>query len=172
VFLFLLLSTLLGVALLGAIGLAALSRFRRRSYRRVWWVLASITLVIGMLWLDSTIRPGFDDGPFVGEKCATIPGRQPDQVFAIPLGRLEVFDAIEPHVAPIVLRRRNDTRVAWCISATGGRSTSVRSVRFSRARLSVFGFVVDGRVDWTYGAEHTRWLFWWTGGLRSYWYSW
>lgn len=169
---FLFLSCLLGVALLGAIGLATLSRLRRRSYRRAWWVLGSISLVVGVLWLDSTMFPPLADGPFVGDQCTSIPTRPPDQVFKVAPGRLEVFDVSESQVVPIILRRRADGHVAWCIAATGGRNTSVRRIRFSRARPWVFGFVVDGKVDWTYGEEHTRWLFWWNGSVRSYWFSW
>jgi hypothetical protein len=169
---FLFLSSLLGVALLSAIGLATLSRLRRRSYRRAWWVLGSITLVVGVLWLDSTMLPFSDDGPFVGEQCTSIPNRPPDQIFEATPGRLESFDASGSQVVPIVLRRRADGYVVWCIASTGGPGTTVRRVRFSRARPWVFGFVVDGKVDWTYGVEHTRWLFWWTGALRSYWFSW
>jgi hypothetical protein len=169
---FFFLSSLLGVALLSAIGLATLSRLRRRSYRRAWWILGSITLIVGVLWLDSTMFPAMDDGPFVGEQCTSIPNRPPDQILKVAPGHLEVFDVSESQVVPIILRRRTDGNVAWCIAATGSRGTSVRRVRFSRARLWVFGFVVDGTVDWTYGVEHTRWLFWWTGALRSYWFSW
>jgi hypothetical protein len=169
---FFLLSAVLGLALLSAIGLAIVSRLRRRSYPRSWWVVGSVVLVAGALWLDRLMIPSFDDGPFVGDECTSIPSRPPDQIFETVPGRLETFDPIESQAVPIVLRRRADGQVAWCIVTTVGRRTSVHRVRFNRVRPWVFGFVVDGVVDWTYGVERTRWLFWWTGGLRSYWFSW
>ena len=169
---FLLLSALIGLALLSAIGLATLSRLRRRSYRRVWLGLGSVALVLGVLWVDRAAFPFMDDGPFVGGKCTSMPSRAPDQIFEVMPGRLEVFDATESQDTPIVLRRGTDGQVAWCIATIGDPGTSARRVRFSSVRPGPLGFVVDGLVEWTFGAEHTRWMFWWTGGLRSYWFSW
>ena len=148
---------------------------RRRVNRRTWWILGSASVVVAALWLDRSLVPLFDDGPFVGKECTSIPSRSPDQIFAVLPGYLELFDATELEPAPIVLRRRADGHVAWCVIATGGDHDSVRRIRFSTVRVSVFGPVVDGLVEWTSGAdgaEHTRWIFWWTGGLRAYWFSW
>jgi len=115
-----------------------------------------------------------DDGPFHGTPCEAVPTRPPDQKFALfEWLVLESYDRAEGESAPVVVLRKTDGQVRWCIHAVAVERTEVRSVRFDSYRGFPFQRRrVRGRVDWTYGNESTWWFISKDGTLEEYWFSW
>jgi hypothetical protein len=163
---------MLAVSAFAFLGLGFRAVWWRRVHRRALWVVGSLCVVQAVVLCDAVQAPLLDDGPFHGHPCAELPARAPDQTLPLLRARLETYDARESERAPVVLLRRADGTVDWCVVATGSEATTVRRVSFQRWRPSPFGPVVDGEVEWTYGAEGATWLLWWSGRLRGYWYSW
>ena len=139
-------------------------------------VVVLILFAIGLLAWYRSWTPFFDDGPFHGRERASVPNRQPDQVFLIFGGmKLLSYDRGPNEPAPTVVLKSNEDKILWSIYAEADKmpQTEVSSIRFHKYKKFPFKHLrIVGVVDWTYGRECTWWFISPEGKLEDYWYSW